>query len=354
MTTFNPRLLIPPQQEGEIYPYLRPWRSIAIEGGILFAVAFGLLFATNYLGISIPTSLLLAISPILAIAPFILWLYFTWWQERAVVQPRQRLLTVTLLSALLANAVGIPIINDFLQVDRWLPLANAVSRIIGYTFTVGIVQVFLTYIALRYAVWPQCFRIRLDGVAYGAATGVGYATVLNLQFAFANTPPPDVAALHYFYTFSVQVVIGIIIGYGLSEVRFGTPSPFLLSITIGIAALITGIAIPIHAGLTNTSLGLAESVPKPLLGLGFSAAVLIIMSLVLSFLFNSQSAKRAKPLLRRSKVYVHIFHRCGGCGCGIKPDAAVESLPRIYFFFGVILHWGQFARYYNECDHNLC
>ena len=118
-------------------------------------------------------------------------------------------------------------------------------------------------------------------------TGIGYATVLNLQFALTNNPPPDVAALHYFYTFAIQVVTGIIIGYGLSEMRFGTPSPILLSITVAVASLITGIAIPIHAGLTNASLGLDASTPKPLFGLGFSVAVLIVMSLVLSFLYNS-------------------------------------------------------------------
>jgi RsiW-degrading membrane proteinase PrsW (M82 family) len=287
VTTFDPRLLTPPQQEEEIYPYRRAWRSVALEAGIFLAVTVAIFVLVNYLGISIPNQFLQPVGLLLALTPLGLWLYISWWQERFVPQPRQRLLAVALISAIVANAVGVPLVNEYLQVDRWLPLSSAVSRIVGYTFTVGIVQEFLKYVVIRYTVWPDYFRIRLDGVAYGAASAVGYVTILNLHFVFDNTPPPDVAVMRIFASLAFHLATSVIVGYGLAELRFGLPSALLLTITLAVAALVTGIAIPIYAGLINASLGLGVSTPKPLLGLAFSIVLLIAVSLVSSFLYSS-------------------------------------------------------------------
>jgi RsiW-degrading membrane proteinase PrsW (M82 family) len=287
LTTFNPRLLTPPQQEEEIYPYRRAWRSLAIECGAFLAIAATLFVVVNYLRLSPPELFWLPLALLLAVTPLGLWLIFSWWPERSVPQPRQRLMVVAIVSAILASAVGIPLVSNYLQIDRWLPLSSAVSRIVGYTFTIGIVQEFLKYMVMRYVVWPGCFRIRLDGVAYSAASAIGYATVLNLEFALTNSPPPDVAAMRFFTTLALQLVGSLIVGYGLAELHFDLPSPLLLTITLALAALIIGIATPLNAGLVNAGLGLGVSAPKPLLGLAFSAGVLIGIASILSFLYNN-------------------------------------------------------------------
>lgn len=287
MTISNPRLLTPPREKEEIYPYRRVWRSIAIEGGILMAVAGGLFVAVSILGIQIPRSFHQIIAVLFALLPALLWLAFSWWPEYAVPQPRSRLLAVAIISALVANAVAIPLINDFFQVDRWLPLSSAVDRILGYTFTVGVVQEFAKYLVVRYTVWPDQFRVRLDGVAYSAAAAVGYATILNLHFVFSGTATPDVVAARVFATFALNIVASIIVGYGLAEVRFSDPIPLLLTLTIALSSFITGIAVPIRAGLVNAPLSLEISLPRAILGLGFSAALFIAPCLVLSFLFDS-------------------------------------------------------------------
>jgi RsiW-degrading membrane proteinase PrsW (M82 family) len=231
----------------------------------------------------------------LALLPVGLWGIFSWWQERFVPQPRLRLLPVLAISALIANAVGLPLVNDFLQVDRWLPLSSALMRIAGYTFTVGVVQEVLKYLVVYYTVWPNQFRIRLDGVAYGAASAIGYATVLNLHFVLSGTPPADVAAVRIFTTLALHLVTSAIVGYGLAEVRFSRPTPFLVATTIALAAFVTGVAIPVRAGLVNANLSLDvngtqpflnTSTARPLLGLGVSIALLIGLNLVLSFLFE--------------------------------------------------------------------
>lgn len=283
----NLTLLTPPQEKEEVHPYRRPWRSIAIESGVMLAVTGALYVLVNILGVRFPTGLNTPLSLAVVALPPGLWLVFSWWAERTVPQPRQRLLAVAVISGLTANAVGIPLVNDFLQVDRWLPQESAINRIIGYTFTVGIVQEMLKYLVIRYTVWPDCFRTRLDAVAFSAASALGYATVLNLHFVIVNTPPPDVAAAQVFYTLALHLVTSLIVGYGLAEIRFGLPTPTFLTTTLALAAFVTGAAISVRAGLVNPNFSLGVSDAKSLFGIGFAASLLVAFSLVIAFLYTS-------------------------------------------------------------------
>lgn len=287
MTTFNPRLLTPPQQEEEIYPYRRVWQSVAIEAGGLFGATILFHVLTNILNISIPPIYYPVIALALALLPILMWLYFSWWRERFVSQPRERLLTVAIISGLAANAVGIPLVNEFLQVDQWLPLSSAINRIIGYTFTAGIVQGFIKYLVLRYSVWPGYFRVRLDAVAYGAAAGMGYASVLNMHFVFSDAPAPDIAAARIFANVAIHVGTGMLIGYGLAELWIGNPTPFFSVYTLALSSLITGISIPVRAGLVNATLGFGISATRPLLGIIFSAILFMIPAFTLSFFIDN-------------------------------------------------------------------
>lgn len=296
----NPRLLTPPREKEEIYPYRRVWRSIAIEGGILMSVAVTLFVAIAILGIQIPQSLHQIFALALALLPAILWLTFSWLPERNVPQPRSRLLAVAIITALTANAVGIPLVDEVFQIDRWLPLASAIDRILGYTFTLGLIQEFSKYLVVRYIVWPNNFRIRLDGVAYGAASAVGYTTILNLHFVLSNMATLDVVAARVFATFALNIVTSAIVGYGLSEVRFSNPMPLLLTLTLALAAFITGVAVPIRAGLVNAPLSLEVSLPRAIFGLGFSSILLIVPCFMLSFLFVS-AERRAEEADRSEK-----------------------------------------------------
>jgi hypothetical protein len=256
---------------------------------ILAAIAFILYIALDLFKLTLPIRLQPYLAFGLIATPFLLWLFFSLLAEYRVSQPRQHLITVVILSMLVASAVGSPLLDRYFRVDAWLPLAPAVNRILGYTLTAGIVQSIIKYIILRYTIWPQHLRARLDGVAYGIATGIGYATILSLQFTSANaSAQPDVVAFHIFANYALHVATGIVIGYGLSEVRFSNPTPIFSTIILVIASLITGIAIPIHAGLVNSSLSITSvSAPKPLFGIGFSIALLVIVSIIIAGLIGN-------------------------------------------------------------------
>ena len=144
---------------------------------------------------------------------------------------------------------------------------------------------------MRFTTWPELFRTRLDGVAYCAASALGYAFVLNLHFLLSEpSVTPDVMAMQVFNNVAINLAASLIVSYGLAEVRFDKPTPFLLTITVAFAALINGIAIPLRSGsdqcrfraepaasrpsLLDLIVGvfsLRSSTPKPILGFGFSA-----------------------------------------------------------------------------------
>jgi RsiW-degrading membrane proteinase PrsW (M82 family) len=298
LTAFDSRFITPPKEEEEIYPYRRVWSSIVAEAGLMVAIAAIIFLATRF--VDVPRRFYLPIGIGISIIPVGLWLGLSWWPERFVPQPRTKLILVAIISALAANAIGIPLVENFLQVDKWLPLESAINRIIGYTFTQGLVQAVITYLVVRYLVWPDNFRTRLDSIAYGAACAVGYATVLNLHFVLSANPSPATAAFRVFDALAVQLAINIIIGYGLSEVRFnGRVFPALLVATIALASFITGLAIPLRSGLTNAALEQGVGSASPIRGFLLSAALLAAVSFVFAFLFDNAERQDAEAAAQR-------------------------------------------------------
>lgn len=289
MGTYDPRYLItPPKEEEEVYPYRRVWPSLGLELGVLFAVTIALFVITRF--VTIPPALRYPALIVTAVLPVGLWYAFSVRRERSVPEPRRHLLMVAVVSALAANAIGIPLVRDVLQIDRWLPLDNAINRIVGYTFTVGIVQEFIKYVVVRYAVWSQDFRTRLDGIAFCVASAVGYSVTLNLDFVLSTRASLDVAAITVFGQVVRQVAGSMIVAYGLSEIRFNRrPFPFLMPATVALAALVTGIAIPLSSGLSNASVSVSNPIAtiSPLRSLLFSGALIAGLTVVITFLFNT-------------------------------------------------------------------
>lgn len=287
MTTYHSRLLTPPREEEEIYPYRRVWRSIIIEYTLLFIVVIITFALEAFTRFRILNSLQNIVNVGAAILPLMLWGIFSAWQERRVNEPRQRLIAVCVVSALAANAVGIPLIEDFLKIDKWLPLSSAINRIIGYTFTVGIVQEFLKFLILHYMVWGEPLRVRIDAVAYAAASAVGYATVLNLHFVFDGSLSLATVTATVFAVSGMHLVTTSVVAYSLSELYFDRPTLVLAPMALLAAAFITAVAIPIRAGLVNATWSTPFTVTRPLFGIMFSAFFLLGVLSVIALLFNN-------------------------------------------------------------------
>ncbi len=287
MSNYTSPQLVPPPKDEDVYPYRPVWRSIAIETGVLLVVCVVIFLAFDFIGLSVPEAVRQPAILILAMLPTVLWLLLSRLPENAAPAPRRRLFTTFVVSALVANAVGIPLIENFLQPDVWLAQAGSAERIIGYATTTAAVQEFLKFLVLRSLIWPDYVRVRSDSIAYGVASAIGYATVLNLYTVF--TVPEislDALALRVLAYTTVHIVASIILAYGFSETLLNDANALLLPFTLFVAVFYVGVALPLRADFMNAAVGITVSAQRSIFGLAFTLALYLGPIIVMNFLFQ--------------------------------------------------------------------
>lgn len=301
MSVPSQRLLDPLRREDEeVFPYRPAWRSVILEVGILIAAA-GVTYALiRIAGIRLPAGLAPFAGVLIVLLPVGVWLIASVWSERLAPQPRTRLMTVFVITVLVASGISQPFIDSVLQPASWLPQETAINRIIGYMFSVGITQAFAQYLVLRYTVWAQFIRSRSDAVAYAATAALGYATVLNVQFLASNSGATlDVIAFRTAENLAINYVGALFIALGLAETRLASANAFFMPFTVALAALFTGVGQPILSGLVNAPFSIRGVFDRPLLGFAFTIALFLGAVLIVYFLYAA--AERRERELGRSR-----------------------------------------------------
>jgi hypothetical protein len=282
---------ITPEEEAAPFPYRRVWRSLGLEIGLLAGLTAAVYALFGIAGITVPAAIGPAITAAIALAPLGLWLIFSWWAERRAPQPRSRLFIVVFLAALAANAITIPLIEQVLEPQSWLSHNTAITRIVGYTLSVGVATEITKYLVVRYSVWPGLFRTRVDGVAYAIAASIGVATVANLHSLTLPGITPHALAILVLDTTVTNLAAGLFVGYGLAESALGRPTPFLGPLTLALAALVHGVAIPVRTGLGNAGFSLSGGAASPIFGVAVSLLLVMVAAGLVSFLFGSSERR---------------------------------------------------------------
>lgn len=280
------QLLSPEEDVDEIYPYRRVWRPLAIElflllvicGGMFFAVSFGFIADTFALPLKV----------LLSMVPIGLFYVISVRREKNALQPREGLLRLLLLSLIVTNGVAVPMIDLIITPDAWLPEGGFFSRLIGYTLTLGVLSAGLQYAVVRYTIWPDNFRVRVDGIAYSVPVALGYATVTNLQYMIADEPDMGAAALRILVNVYYYMAIGAVMGYFLAEFAIGRVQIFWMALGLFIASFLGGIffafrRIAIVSGLGSRDIG----------ALGLVLAFTFIVLFALSFLIENADQRTA-------------------------------------------------------------
>ena len=272
------QLLSPEEEVEEIYPYRRVWRTLIIEMVLLFVLMIGIVVAIQF-GV-VEDRYLGLLGTGMVFAPIGLFYLVSIRGERRALEPRSGLLTTVLVSGIVANGVGVPLVNLIFTPEQWLPEAGFFTRVLGYMFTVGVTAEVLKYAVVRYTVWPNAFRMRVDGVAYGVAAALGYATVFNLRDMLLEQPTLSAGTYQVVTAVYWHVSIGAILGYFLAELAIGRPSLIWLPLGLVIASFLNGIyaafrGIAIVGGLGNRAIG------GVLVITGFSIVVLGIMAFLI-------------------------------------------------------------------------
>lgn len=287
----NYQLLSPEEEIQQIYPYRRVWRSLIIELGLMglaMSVILGLVTFEVLSNTPQPTLHLL-----LAILPVILFSWFSVRAERRVYQPRPHLIAVMVLAMVLANGVAALLLDELFTPELWLPQAGFFARIFGYMATAGILSAFIQYGVIRYTVWHNHFRIRLDGVAYGVATAVGYATVFNLRYVLFEDPLLTAAVIRILTTFYIHILVGIWIGYFSGEFAIGRPPIFWMPLGLGITSFLFGIYMAFRSIAVKSGFSIEATGDRPI-GPYFLAIGITVVSLgIVFFLIESADERMA-------------------------------------------------------------
>jgi len=228
------------------------------------------------------TTLILA-GVLLALVPAIIWMAFFYLQDRLEPEPKGYILGVFLLGALLASAVGIPLVENLFHVSKWI-YADTATTILGSILVVGFIQEFLKYAAVRYSVFPSAeFDEATDGVIYATAAGLGYATVLNIQFVIANGGVAlGSSVIRMVVVALAQASFAGITGYFLGRARFENKPWWWMPFGLSLAAVANGLFNWLRGRIVQSGISLTAASTNPWMGLVLAAVVaLITLGLIL-------------------------------------------------------------------------
>lgn len=241
-----------------------------------------------------PSTLLLT-GILLALVPAAIWLAFFYLQDRAEPEPKGFVLAVFGLGALLAAAIGIPVVESLFRVSHWLH-TNTISTILGGILVVGFTQEFLKYAAVRYSVYHSDeFDEPTDGVIYATAAGLGYATVMNIQFVVSNGGV-DLGAgiLRMAVVALAQAAFSGITGYFLGKAKFESEPIWWMPLGITLAAAFNGVFNWLLGIVTRPSITLSGATSNTWIGLVLAAVVALGTTGVLLTLIRRNLASKKK------------------------------------------------------------
>jgi RsiW-degrading membrane proteinase PrsW (M82 family) len=219
------------------------------------------------------TGLILA-GVILALFPAVIWMGFFYLQDRLEPEPKGYILGVFLLGAILASAVGIPLIDNLFQVSKWI-YTDTAATILGSILVVGFIQEFLKYAAVRYTIYPsQEFDEATDGVIYATAVGLGYATVLNIQYVVASGGAAlGSSVIRMVVVALAQASFAGITGYFLGRAKFEHKPWWWMPGGLTIAAVGNGLFNWLRGLIVQRGINLSGAATNPWLGLMLAAVV---------------------------------------------------------------------------------
>lgn len=285
------QLLSPEEDPEDIFPYRRVWRSLLFEitvfGALVTAILaltrFDLLTDRHQRGIQLA----------LALLPIPIYIWFSVRPERQVFRPRRYLLPVMALSIVMVNGFAVPMIEFLFTPDEWLPGSGFFTRIFGYMATEGVLSAFIQYGVVRYTVWENQIKLRLDGVAYCLASAVGYATVFNVRMALLEDLTLSAAATRFLTNLFVHIMVGVLIGYFLGEFAVTRPRSYWMPMGIAFTSFTYGIFMAFRGISVRSGLNIDATGNRPLGPFILVIAFTLVIIWVVSFLIESADERMA-------------------------------------------------------------
>ncbi|MGF1507036.1 MAG: PrsW family intramembrane metalloprotease [Anaerolineae bacterium] len=161
---------------------------------------------------------LIVLSTVLALIPSVIWLGFFYQQDRAEPEPKKLVVRVFIFGAVAAALVTFLSAYET-SVIRQYP--SLIVRFILTTFTVALVYEVLKIAVVRYVVLGTNEFDRItDGIVYGLAAGIGFATLLTVsEILRADGLVPLAGAIRAVDNALVHGALGAVGGFYIGRVK---------------------------------------------------------------------------------------------------------------------------------------
>jgi RsiW-degrading membrane proteinase PrsW (M82 family) len=229
---------------------------------------------------------------ILAIVPAAVWLGFFYRRDRLEPEPRTMVFGEFVLGALVATAIGIPIVDQVFNVGSWL-FDSPLVHLAGGILVVGMVQEGLKYLTVRLSVYgSREFDERTDGIIYGTAVGLGFATALNVAFVVESGGVDlGTGVIRIVLTSLAHASFGGVIGYFLGRQKFEPRPIWWMPAGVGLAAILNGVFFYLRSTVGRGTIEGPLAAIAPWIGLVLAAILAAAVTAVLSALIRRELAQ---------------------------------------------------------------
>ena len=228
----------------------------------------------------------------LAIVPAAIWLGFFYRRDRLEPEPRTMVLGEFFLGLLVATAIGIPLVDQVFDVGSWL-FASPLVHLAGGILIVGAIQEALKYLTIRLSVYgSREFDERTDGIIYGTAVGLGFATALNVAFVVESGGVDlGTGTIRIVLTSLAHASFGGVIGYFLGRQKLEPRPVWWMPAGVALAATLNGIFFFLRSTVGRGTIEGPLDAVAPWIGLIMAAIVAAGVTAALSALIRRDLAR---------------------------------------------------------------
>ncbi|WP_173918757.1 glutamic-type intramembrane protease PrsW [Halobacillus sp. Marseille-Q1614] len=185
-----------------------------------------------------------------AIAPALALMTFIYLSKRIELEPLPLIVRMFLIGALLV--FPIMFIQHAIEIENIFQ-----GRAVKSFFQIALLEEFIKWFFLMFAAYRHAaFDHHYDGIIYGVSISLGFATVENIIYLFANGI--EVALIRALFPVSSHALFGILMGYYLGKAKF---SPANKKTSLALALVIPFSLHGLYAYFVVTAIWLYVLIP---------------------------------------------------------------------------------------------